>query len=84
MNDTVVWQPEASRRLATIWTQAADRSAIAKAAHVIDKALGAAPQEAGESREEGFRVRFERPLGVVFEVSPQDRLVRVVAVWNVV
>jgi hypothetical protein len=82
MNYTVVWKPEAERRLATIWNQSTDRNAIAKATHVIDKTLGRDPQEAGESREEGFRILFERPLGVMFEVSPDDRTVRVVVVWS--
>ena len=83
MKYTVVWKPEAERRLATIWNQATDRNAVARAAHVIDKALGTDADEVGESREEGFRVLFELPLGVVFEVSRDDRIARVVAVWTV-
>ena len=81
MSYTVTWKPEAERRLASIWNQARDRNAVARATHLIDKKLGTDPQEAGESREEGFRVLLERPLGVMFEVSPDDRTVRVVAVW---
>jgi plasmid stabilization system protein ParE len=81
MNYTVVWKPEAERRLAEIWNQATDRNAVARATHVIDTILGSDPEAAGESREEGFRVLFQRPLGVMFEVSPDDRMVRVVSVW---
>ena len=75
MNYTVIWKPEAERRLATIWTQSTDRNDVASATHVIDQMLGTGPQEAGESREEGFRVLLVRPLDVKFEVSPDDRLV---------
>lgn len=81
MNYTVVWKPEAERHLATIWNQSPDRNGVARATHIIDQTLGTGPQEAGESREEGFRVLFVRPLGVMFEVSPDDRKVRVVTVW---
>ena len=81
MNYTVVWKPEAERNLASIWNRSSNRNAVTSATHVIDQTLGTAPQDAGESREEGFRVLFVRPLGVMFEVSPDDRTVRVVTVW---
>jgi plasmid stabilization system protein ParE len=82
MKYTVTWKPEAERHLATIWSQTKDRNAVSKAAHVIDKMLGVNPEEVGESREEGFRVLFERPLGVMFAISPDDRTVLVVTVWT--
>jgi plasmid stabilization system protein ParE len=82
MNYTVTWKPEAERRLATIWSQTKDRNAVTRAAHIIDKMLGANPEDVGESRQEGFRVFFEEPLGVMFTISPDDRMVLVVAVWT--
>ncbi len=82
MKYTVTWKPEAERRLAAIWSQTTDRSAVSKAAHVIDRALGVNPEELGESREEGFRVFLEHPQGVMFATSPDDRIVLVVAVWT--
>ncbi len=82
MNYTVIWKPEAERRLATIWNHSTERNALTRATHVIDTTLGTDPQGAGESREESFRVLFVRPLGVMFEVSPDDRQVRVVTVWT--
>jgi hypothetical protein len=81
MKYNVTWKPEAERHLATIWSQARDRNAVSKAAHLIDKMLGMNPEEVGESRDEGFRVLFERPLGVMFAFSPDDRTVLAVAVW---
>jgi hypothetical protein len=77
-----VGKPEAERRLTTIWNESTDRNAVTKATHLIDKRLGSDPEGAGESRAEGFRVLFERPLGVMFEVSADDRQVRVVTVWT--
>ena len=82
MNYTVLWKPEAERQLATIWTQCTKRNVITESAHVIDKTLGANPEEAGESREGGFRILFESPLGVIYTVSADDRRVDVVAVWS--
>jgi plasmid stabilization system protein ParE len=81
MKYTVTWKPEAERQLATIWSQTKDRNAVSKAAHDIDKMLGTNPEGVGESREDGFRILFERPLGVMFAISSDDRTVLVVAVW---
>lgn len=82
MSFTVVWKPEAERRLAEIWTDAADRNAVTRAAGIIDRALGDDPESLGESRNEGRRVLLEPPLGVIYRVSPADRMVTVVAVWT--
>ncbi|HZW29469.1 MAG TPA: hypothetical protein VFF52_02115 [Isosphaeraceae bacterium] len=80
MNFTVVWKPEAERRLATIWTDAADRTTITGAAAAIDKALKSHPERLGESRGKGRRIWLEDPLGVIFRVSPPDRMVTVLTV----
>jgi plasmid stabilization system protein ParE len=82
MNFTVVWKPEAERRLATIWTDAADRNAITRAAAAIDEALKSRPEHLGESRSKGRRIWVEDPLGVIFRVSPPDRMVTVLTVWT--
>ena len=84
MKYTVIWKPEAERQLATIWTQSANRNIVTESASTIDKTLGAKPDEAGESREEGFRILFEPPLGVIYSFSADDRRVSVVAVWSTV
>ncbi len=81
MSFTVVWKPEAERRLATIWTNAGDRNAIARAAGVIDRTLLSRPESVGESRNQGRRILLEPPLGVVYRVSPPDRTVTVLTVW---
>jgi hypothetical protein len=53
MSSTVVWKPEAQRRLAAIGTTATDRNAVTRAAAAIDKALQSHPQILGESRSKG-------------------------------
>jgi hypothetical protein len=83
MNFQVLWVSEAEEELAAIWIAAADRNAITTAAHVIDSTLRTDPQHAGESRDEDRRVLLERPLGVVFAVSPEDRTVHVLSVWRI-
>jgi hypothetical protein len=83
MTYTVVWKPEAERRLATLWTEAADRKAITEAANAIDDWLRSDPESRGESRGDGRRILLEPPLGVVFSVQPEDRTVIVLTVWLV-
>jgi hypothetical protein len=82
MSYTVVWKPEAERRLAQLWLDAADRNAVTQAAHQIDQRLRIGPEDAGESRPGGRRLLLVSPLGVLFRVIPQDRLVRVLTVWQ--
>jgi plasmid stabilization system protein ParE len=82
MNYTVLWMPVAEQRLAAIWTSATDRNAVSQAAHVIDQALQTDPEQVGESRIDDVRILFERPLGVFFTVSPEDRTVSVLSVWR--
>lgn len=83
MNFEVLWVTEAENELATIWTVSADRNAITAAAHIIDSVLRTDPEDAGESRDDDRRVFLEPPLGVVFAVSPQDRTVHVLSVWQI-
>jgi hypothetical protein len=82
MSFTVVWKPEAERRLATIWTDATDRDAVTRASAAIDKAFKSHPETLGESRPKERRIWLEDPLDVIFRVSPQDRLVSVLTVWT--
>ena len=82
MSFTVVWKPEAERRLATIWTDAIERDAVTRAADVIDRALKNHPESLGESRNNGRRIHHEPPLGVIFRVSSADRMVTVLTVWS--
>jgi hypothetical protein len=82
MKYTVLWTPAAEERLAGIWLDAQHRRAIADAANLLDEALADAPLSIGESREGSMRVAFAYPLGVEYDVSPDDRTVYVLAVWS--
>jgi hypothetical protein len=79
---TVVWQPTAEAALATLWNQAFDRAAVAKAADTIDAFLRHDPLSRGESRSKNFRILFVAPLAVHFEVVEKDRIVKVLKVWR--
>ena len=79
---SVRWKRSARDRLAEIWMRANDRSAIASAANKIDTLLRTSPETRGESRDGGRRILIESPLGVVFQVKPQDHIVHVLSVWR--
>jgi plasmid stabilization system protein ParE len=82
MNYTVVWKPEAERRLADLWLAASDRAAVTRAANRIDQLLQTNPDQQGESRGRGRRILIEAPLGILFVVKPADRIVQVLTVWR--
>jgi hypothetical protein len=82
MNYTVLWDPDAEQALADIWMNASDRGDVTAAADQIDRVLRIDPQQQGESRAQGRRVLLIAPLGVLFRVLEQDRIVRVIQVWD--
>jgi plasmid stabilization system protein ParE len=82
VNYTVLWTPAAEQRLTTIWTEATDRREVTDAAQRIDEALATNPEDCGESRSSGRRIILVPPLGVTFEVRPDDRIVSVLWVWR--
>ena len=82
MKYTVHWLPLAEQELAALWVQAAIRSEVTRAANSIDQELERAPETLGESRSKGLRVHFEAPLGILFQVRSDLKLVEVVHVWR--
>ena len=80
MRYTVLWSPEAERRLAEIWLEAADRNAVAAAQGTIDDELATGPESKGTEVSEGLRRFKVEPLVVLFEIQPGDRSVKVTAV----
>ncbi len=82
MTYTVLWVPGAERELARLWMDASRRREVSDAANAIDARLRSAPLDAGESREKGRRILLVPPLGVSFEASSGDRVVRVLHVWR--
>ena len=83
MKYTVVWKPEAERRLAELWMAADEPERLAEAANLIEKELTAAPISVGEQRIGSIRVVIVPPLGMHFRVSSEDRQVLVLTVWSV-
>ncbi len=81
MKYTVVWTVEAEEELADIWVDAVDRDVIAQAAESLDRELAQNPAAVGESRPNSQRIAYCLPLGIQFEISEDDRLVKVFAVW---
>ena len=82
MKYTVLWVPKAEQELAAIWMKSTRRRKVTTAAHRIDQRLRRNPETAGESREQGRRILHESPLGVLFRVEPEDRIVHVLTVWR--
>ncbi|HET6575347.1 MAG TPA: hypothetical protein VFG68_17200 [Fimbriiglobus sp.] len=78
----VEWEDAARDELADIWVQAtpAERAAIEPIVLGLERDLGDDPLAVGESRNDPLRVEFRDPLTFWFQVSPDDRRVRIVRV----
>jgi hypothetical protein len=74
MKYTVVWDDDASDRLADIYNRASDKAAVTAASNTMDRLLGNDPDRKGRPLN-GTRFLTVPPLTVVFTVSPDDRLV---------
>ncbi len=81
---TVIWAPNAVHDLARLWQRAdaAQRDRITLASNQIDLRLRRNPQQDGESRDRGRRILLIPPLGVLYRVFEDDKLVRVVMAWE--
>jgi len=75
---------EAMLPLQATWEQASEafRASILRASREVDRQLQRGPQERGESREQGRRILFAWPLGVLYEVDERARVVRILRVWS--
>jgi hypothetical protein len=82
MNYTVVWTSTAEQELAALWLAAMDRVGINAASNEIDRQLSRDADTIGEHSFDTVRTLLVPPLGVEFEVSTSDRLVYVLAVWD--
>ncbi len=80
MKCTVGWTPHAELELTRMWLSANDRAALTRAVEQIEVCLATDPEHAGESRVANLRIMIEPPVGVVFSVRPDDRLVKVVEI----
>ena len=81
MKFTVVWTPNAERRLAELWMSLPDlQRKITAAANDVDARLRLNPLGQGESRTGPLRIMLVEPLVVDFEVILDDQRVEVLNV----
>jgi hypothetical protein len=79
---TVIWLRPVEAKLADMWLADDDREAITRATREIDQFLKIQAHTIGESRSDEKRILIVAPLGVIFRVYEDDRVVRVAAVWK--
>ena len=79
MRFTVIWDESVQDELARIWLQAADQQAVADAADHIDHLLKFSPERVGQAYD-GDRRLIVEPLEVIYSVSMEDCMVRVLHV----
>jgi len=77
---TVVWRDEALNELAEIWVQATERIQITNAVDLLDADLSFDPASKGEEMLKGLLIYVAPPIQVLYEVQPQSRSVRVLAI----
>jgi hypothetical protein len=78
----VVWTKAAEKHLTEKWIAASDKDGVTRAANAIDKILSRDPYSFSESRADSSRIMFVPPMAVAFDVSPDDCLVTVWALWE--
>ena len=83
MKYTVVWKPEAERRLTELWMESEDQQTLADAADLLERELAVVPESLGEERDEGTRVVIMPPVGMHYRVYPDDRQVLILTVWAI-
>lgn len=82
MRYRVFWNPDAERELESVTRKASNPAEIATCVRNIDRILIRHPKQFGESREEQYRVAFESPLAILFEVFDDERTVVVYRLWR--
>ena len=82
MRYTVVWSREAEDDLTALWLSSPNRAEVTATAREIDNILRNDPQRQGVGRTARSRILIVEPFAVDFEVVIDDRLVRVVAIWQ--
>jgi hypothetical protein len=81
MKWTVIWTRDVENELAALWLGAADRPTVTMAGDAIDAQLRRDPYANSESRTGKTRIMIESPLAAAYDVSDDDCMVTVWAVW---
>lgn len=71
MKYRLIWNSRATESLQAIYNKAQDKEAVLHAITRISLELGAAPELAGESREDDVRILFKFQLIVWFHVNEE-------------
>jgi hypothetical protein len=81
---TVFFTARARDELAQTWlsADASMRARITAASDELERNLRFRPNDIGESRDQGRRIAFSGPLGMIFRVHEADRKVVVLHVWR--
>lgn len=81
MRYEVIWTPDAERDLASVWLNAANRPAVTKSIHQLERDLSISPLSVGESRRSSVeRIAYLEPVGISFSIIVDDLKVYVTAV----
>jgi hypothetical protein len=80
MSFRVKWRRKAKQALAAVWLTAPDRNEVTAAAHRIEVILRRDPLGIGESRGGDFRIVFDQPISLLYQVDPVRREVRIITV----
>ena len=83
MSFSVIWREAAEGRLADLWTTAADKDVVVRAADTIDDFLARDAATVGESRGNSTRILIVDPLAVYYDVEEEERVATVWAVWRI-
>jgi hypothetical protein len=80
----VRWVQSALDDLTRVWLEAdsTQRRMITAATSEIDAHLRETPFQIGESRRGNLRILLLSPIGVYYRVYPDDRFVKVLAIWK--
>lgn len=82
MKYSVVFTDLADDELAAAWLKSTNRKALTDTANQLDSLLSHDPLNAGESRDTSLnRIIWGDPIGMTFEVIPDDYKVIVHSVW---
>ena len=82
MKYRVEWGPIVEDQLAALWLASGDRSGVSAVADWFDQELARGPLTLGESRASSLEfIAFHPPLGIEYEVVPDDNLVIVLSVF---
>jgi hypothetical protein len=76
---TVTWDVDAEDALANLWMQASDPQAVSVAVNTIERNLRLAPLSVGYEYNGDRWYRID-PVTVIYHVSPDDRLVKILQV----